>query len=81
MASTIIVAIGSNNGVLPVRRQTITWNNIDPLRIASLGTNYTENKKHSVSADLRRASVEEREMSEISWRFHENPLTLFSLCR
>ena len=36
------VIIGSGNGLSPVRRQAITWNNVDSLLIWLLGTNFSE---------------------------------------
>ena len=36
------VNIGSGNGLSPVRRQAITWTNVDFLSIGPLGTNFSE---------------------------------------
>ena len=36
------VIIGSGNGLSPLRRQTITWINVDFFSIAHLGTNFIE---------------------------------------
>ena len=37
-----LTIIGSDNGLAPGRRQTITWNNVGILLIGSLGTNFSE---------------------------------------
>ena len=38
----ILVNIGSGNGLVPVRRQAITWINADLLTIRPLETNFSE---------------------------------------
>ena len=41
-ASMNWISIGSDNGLLPVQHQAITWTNADLLSIGPLGINFSE---------------------------------------
>ena len=42
MHSLCLMNIGSGNGLSPVRRQAITWTNVDLLLVGTIGTNINE---------------------------------------
>ena len=42
MASRIMIIIGSDTGLVPVRHQAIIWTSDDYLSTGSLGTNFNE---------------------------------------
>ena len=59
-----LTTIGSDNGLLPGRRQAIIWNNVGILLIGHLGTNFSENQIKILTFSFKKIRLK---MSSAKW--------------